>query len=98
MQLNKTFLKFICEITSKQRKVILSHITKDQIDLLSEIALNIYKGIFPNRVKYVKHLAPYKSVILRLGSKTEKYRDKKKLLVRYHKIIPNIVKPALEYI
>lgn len=78
MQLNKTFLKFIYEITPKQRKAVLSHITTDQIDLLSEIALNIYKGIFPNKTKYVKALAPYRSVIFRLGSKTENHRSKKK--------------------
>lgn len=98
MRINKNFIKFIYEATSKQRKHILSHVTKDQIDLISEIALNIIKGIFPNKVTYIKALVPYKSLLVRLSSKKKTFANKKKLLLRYPQILPRIVKPVLGHI
>lgn len=36
---------------SKQRKAILSTLTKEQLEVLPEVALNIYKGVFTNKHK-----------------------------------------------
>lgn len=98
MQQNRNFIKFIYEATPKQRKKILYHITKDQISLISEIALNIIKGIFPNTSSYVKTLKPYKSIFVRLSSKREANKHKRELLLRFPKLLPLLIKPALGHI
>ena len=77
MQINAVFLKFMFESTLQQRKAVLTQITKQHVEVLSEIALNIYKGVFPNKTSYVKPLKPYKTVIFELGSKSESIRRKK---------------------
>lgn len=51
MKSDSTFLKFLYQANKNQRIAVLSHITQKEIEVLSEIALNIYKGVFPNRKK-----------------------------------------------
>ena len=77
MKTQSIFLKFLSQANTKQRKAILSTLTKEQLDLLSEVALNIYKGVFPNKQKYVKLLKPYKSLIWQIGSKSMKTLKKR---------------------
>jgi len=63
---------------------------------LSEIALNIYKGVFPNKHKYVNQLKPFKSVIKQLASKSVGASRKKSLLILKHKFVPTFLRPALD--
>lgn len=98
MRSNAVFLKFMYEASTKQRAAILTHITKPQINVLSEVALNIYKGVFPNRQKYVNSLKPHKSIIFRLGSKSVGALRKKQLLIRNNKLIPNLIRPVIDFI
>lgn len=97
MKTHASFIKFLYDSSVKQRKVVLSNLTKEEISLLSEIALNIFKGVFPNRKKYVKTLKPYKQIIARLAHRSES-KVKKKLLLRNVKIIPNFLRPVLDYL
>lgn len=98
MKTAATFIKYLHESSINQRKVILSNLTKTQIDLLSEIALNIYKGIFPNKEKYVKTLKPYRLLIASLAHKSESRDRKKKLLLRHAQILPKFLRPVLDYL
>jgi len=77
MKTQSIFWKFLSQANTKQRKVILSTLTTEQLDVLSEVALNIYKGVFPNKQKYVKLLKPYKSLIWQKGSKSMENSKKK---------------------
>lgn len=77
MKSHSVFLKFLYQSEPRQRKAILSNITKTQLDLLSEVALNIYKGVVPDKAKYVKSLIPYRSVIVQLASKSKTKSAKK---------------------
>ena len=63
MRSNSTFLKFLFQAHKNQRVAVLSHLAKTQIDVLSEIALNIYRGVFPNKQKYVKSLKPFRLTV-----------------------------------
>ena len=98
MKSNSTFLKFLYQANKNQRIAVLSHITKKEVDVLSEIALNIYKGVFPNKKKYVKPLESFKSIIWKLGSKSVSRHKKKKLLIRYNKVLPSLLRPVLDFI
>lgn len=98
MKTHASFIKFLYDSNVKQRKVVLANLTKEEISLLSEIALNIFKGVFPNREKYVNTLKPYKQTIARLAHKSESKVQKKKLLLRNVKIIPKLLRPVLDYL
>ena len=91
MKTAATFIRYLHESPIKQRKVVLSNLTKEDINLLSEIALNIYKGVFPHREKYVKSLKPYKLIIARLAHRSESKAKKKKLLLRHAHFFPRNV-------
>ena len=98
MKTHAAFIKFLHDSTVKQRKVVLSNLTKTEIDLLSEIALNIFKDVFPHREKYVKTLKPYILFIARLAHRSESKAQKKKLLLRHVKILPKLLRPVLDYL
>lgn len=93
-KVQSVFLKLLYETNPKQRFIIISNLTKTQLDTLSEVALNIYKGIFPNTQTYVEALKPYRSPMYRLGSKYVQQSQKKTLLKRYNKIIPSLLRPV----
>lgn len=82
----------------RQQKAIIANLTKDQIDVLSEIALNIYKGVFPNKAKYVNSLKPYRPIIYTLGAKSTSRRKKQQLLVRNRKLLRQLLQPVQEYL
>lgn len=92
------FLKFLYQSNPHQQKAIVTNLTKDQIDVLSEIALNIYKGVFPNKKKYVNTLKPYRSIIYKLGVKSTSRNNKKQLLVRNRKFLRQLLQPVQEYL
>lgn len=98
MRSNSVFLKFLFQASTKQRAAILSNLTKAQINVLSEVALNIYKGVFPNKKKYIKSLKPYKSIVYQLGTKSVGVRKKKQLLIRHNKLIPNLLRPVMDFL
>jgi hypothetical protein len=98
MKTQSFFFKFLSQANTKQRKVILSTLTKEQLDVLSEVAPSIYKGVFPNKHKYVKVLKPYKSLIWQIGSKSIENSQKMKLLIKKQNIIQLLLQPVLDYL
>lgn len=98
MKTHAAFIKFLHNSTVKQRKAILSNLTDKEINLLSEIALNIFKGVLPHRENYVKTLKPYKLIIARLAHKSESGAQKKKLLLQNVKVVPKLLRPVLKYL
>lgn len=98
MKSNTVFLRFLYQASKNQRVAIFTHLTKEQVNVLSEVALNIFKGVFPNKQKYLKTLKPYKSVLYQLGSKSLGVRKKKQLLIRYNNLIPHLLGPLLDFL
>jgi len=52
------FLQLLYSTSVKQRKALLETITSDQLQILCEIALNVYRGTFPVSGYYIKKLLP----------------------------------------
>lgn len=98
MKSSTVFLRFLYQASKNQRVAIFPHLTKEQVNVLSEVALNIFKGVFPNKQKYLKTLKPYKSVLYQLGSKSLGVRKKKQLLIRYNNLIPHLLGPLLDFL
>ena len=98
MKSSSALLKFLHQANKKQRLAVLPHINRKEVDVLSEIALNIYKGVFPNKKKYVKPLEPFKSFISDLASKSVSTNRKRKILIRYNKVLPSLLRPVLDFI
>jgi len=62
------------------------------------VALNVFKGVFPNKQKYVKLLKPYKPLIWQIGSKSMENSQKKKLLIKKQNNIQLLLGPVLNYL
>ena len=81
------FVVYLQQAPNKQQKLILSSLTKSQLDVLSEIALNIYTGSFPVANRYLKTLKPFRTQIRVLASREISAKKKRKILLRYIKIV-----------
>lgn len=84
-------LPFLCTcFTSrgKQRKEMISHASKGQIEAISEVALNLLKGniMVPN--SSFKRLKPHKSKLLYLTRKTPSLKKKKEVLNQQGGFLP----------
>lgn len=96
MRSHSSFLKLLYQTTENQRKAIIATLSTEQLEVLSEIALNIYKGVFPNTQSYIKALKSFKRSVLRLGDKTINNSEKKRLLLKRRHFLPKLLKPVIE--
>ena len=90
-----TFLKFLYDADPRQRKVLIQSATSDQIEILSEIALNIYRGVLELSPHHIRKLKPYKLNIRALYSRSIGHRRKKNILARHPILISLLIKPVL---
>lgn len=78
-------LPFLCtcfKSTGKQRKDMIAHANKGQMEAISEIALNLLKGnmLIPTCTPSFKRLKPHKSKLLYLTHKKPSLKQKKQVL------------------
>lgn len=92
---HSAFLKFIYASEPRQRKVLIQSATNNQIDVLSEIALNVYRGVLELSQQHINKLRPYELNIRGLASRSVTHARKKKILTRKHSLIPLLIKPVL---
>lgn len=90
-----TFLKFLYYAEPRQRKVLIQSATNEQIEILSEIALNIYRGVLHMSIHHIRKLRPYQLNIRALCSRSIAHRRKKNILVRHPILVPLLIKPIL---
>jgi lipoate synthase len=84
---NKCFLH-ACRAKRKDKiNQCLQNASKDQIDTLSECALNIYKGNIPIGKRTVERLRPYKKHLKTLGL-TQLSTEKKKRILQKGGFLP----------
>ena len=89
------FVVYLQQAPNKQQKLILSSLTKNQLEVLSEIALNIYTGSFPVANRYLKTLKPFRAQIRVLASREISAKKKRKILLRHIKIVSVLLKPIV---
>jgi hypothetical protein len=65
------------------------------MDALSQIAVNILHGNIPITEDYKKKLRRYRDVIRSIASKQVGRARKKQTLLRFHTVIPLLMKPTL---
>lgn len=76
-------LPFLCtcfKSTGKQRKDMIAHANKGQMEAISEIAFNLLKGNMMIPTQTFKRLKPHKSKLLYLTHKKPSLKKKKQVL------------------
>jgi len=89
------FLKLLHRCPPNQRKALVQYITDEQMDALSQIAVNILQGNIPITEDYKKKLRRYRDVIRSIASKQVGRARKKQTLLRFHTVIPLLIRPTL---
>lgn len=96
---HQTFLNFLLQTNAKQRKLLLSSITRDQLKVLGEIAANVVHSVILLNPEEKKTLKKYKNFLIVLGDKKTSRKVKVGYLKRKNKaiaILLKIVKPFLK--
>lgn len=90
-----SFLRYLYDAEVRQRKVLIQTATNQQMDILSEIALNVYRGSLTLSPHHIRKLRPFQLNIRALSSRAIGYRRKKNILVRHPILISYLLKPVL---
>lgn len=90
------FIRLLYDCPPRQRKSLIQYITDDQLRALSQIALNVLRGNVPITDSYKKKLKRYKDVIRSLASRQISKARKRKALLKFHAVVPLLIKPALQ--
>lgn len=85
--------------TSTQFKVILTSLQDDQVNILSEIAVNILYGRLPISLYQKKRLKPFKEKIVILASPDKTVKERKRIIqhepVLVHRLL-SLAQPLLK--
>ena len=96
MKKQASFLKFMVDANKKQTKLIVKTLTTDQLDVIGDVALNIYTAAFPVKPSYLKRLKPYKAAIRLLGSREISGKKKRNILSKRLKLLSILFKPVVD--
>lgn len=81
MRRQKPFLESILrEANGQKRQALLDYANKDQINALSELALNVVRKRIPVSPQIVRQLFPYKDMLRTLGRRKVSIKRRKALL------------------
>lgn len=94
---HKAILQFLLYANTVQQKLIIKSLTSEQIDVISEIALNIYTGTYPLTKKYINKLRSYQSYIRSLGSRETSSKLKRGILLKHLQLVSLLLKPIVQY-
>ena len=75
-------LKVLVDATPKLKKAIIKHAPTDLVTAISEIVLNLIKGVIKLTAHQKKRLSRYKKELLALAKKKVPLRIKRKILVQ----------------
>ena len=75
-------LKVLVDATSKLKKAIIKHAPTDLVTAISEIVLNLIKGVIKLTAHQKKRLSRYKKELLALAKKKVSLGKKRKILVQ----------------
>ena len=94
----RAFLYFLLVANINQQKLIVKSLTNEQLDDVSEIALNVYTGTYPLTKKYINQLKPYRPYIRSLGSREDSSKQKRAILLKHLPLVSLLLKPIVQYI
>ena len=99
-RLNKhyIFLQSVCFASKIQRKAIIRHSTKEQVNILCEIFYNIFAGNFKISTIELEKLRKFKRNIYDISRKSNSNQERRALLTKYSKLIPLVVQTVLKAI
>ena len=75
-------LKVLVDATPKLKKAIIKHAPTDLVTAISEIVLNLIKGVIKLTAHQKKRLSRYKKELLALAKKKVSLGEKRKILVQ----------------
>ncbi|OOY59378.1 hypothetical protein BOW16_13010 [Solemya velum gill symbiont] len=84
----------IVSTAEEQRRALLKTVTAEQLCILKEIALNIYKGTILER-NDIEALRPHASLIRKLSDREVKDSVTIKCVVRNHEAVSAMIEPFL---
>ena len=79
---NAHFLRLLSSSKPRLKKKLIEHATKDQVDTLRELALNVLKGAIPLESRQFNKLKRHAHKLRRLARKRGSVKRRKQLLVR----------------
>ena len=82
MKRNRDFLKLLSTSKPSSRRSLVQHASRDQIDTLSEIALNLLNDNIPTRPTQSNRLQQYARQLRHLARRKGSLKGKKALLTR----------------
>jgi hypothetical protein len=84
MYRNRHFIRFLLDENRSQQSAVISLLTPDQADVISEIVHNI--GILPKSDSEREVVTKRKSILNRIGNRNLSYKTRRTLIKR-HKIL-----------
>ena len=95
---HKVFIDFLLSTKALQRKSVLRNMTNEQLQILSEIILNVYRGTFNVSMTYIKSLKKFKKYIHLLSDKKISRKIRRDTLVRFSNHIDLFLRPLNKFI
>lgn len=95
LERNSEFINNLFKSPFKSRKRLINKASRDNIDSLSEIALNILKGNVSLSPQHKKKLKKHKEKLRNLAQKNISFKKRKGLLVQRGGFLPLLLAPAL---
>jgi len=92
---NLNFIKNIYKCKGDKRKKLISTATKDNIDSISEIALNTLKGNVPIQLNSLKKLKRHANSVRKISRKGVSVKERKRVLQQEGGFLPLILAPFL---
>lgn len=92
---NVDFLQNLATASTAERKRLIENASGEEINALTEIAMNITKGHFPVTQKHFHKLKKHKHIIRKLASKAIPHKAKKVILNQKGGFLPILVAPIL---
>ena len=92
---NMIFLKAVASLNKDQVKALLSHVNKEQILAVAEIARNILTGVVTLPHKYKRSLKLYKRVIRELSNNEVTLNTKRYLIYSKAEVVSLLIKSIL---
>ena len=87
----ETFLRLLARSNPKQRKILLSQATKEELATLFEICLNIIKGNIKLNRDHFKKLKRHRRIVRELGDKKVPLKDKKEIITQSGGAIGSVI-------
>jgi len=95
---NVPFLQLLKETSSKQRNILLDHLTPEQLKTILELVTNLLRPEFPLSKHFEDKLKRHKSFLRQLGHPGISNRQKRELINKRGAIIVLIVQATLPFL